>query len=369
MLPLETIPAGSAVLRLPNEGDAGDVARACADPDVVRYIPLVPSPYSRDDALYWITKAVPATWEAGGADFLIADGASGGALGTVGLKPPDRFGNSEVGYWLAPWARGRGVATEAVRALSAWGFAHGLPRITLLADVENVPSQRVAMRSGFTLEGVQRGAAGGRDGRRVDLTAYARLAGDPGDPVTPYLPFLPGGFPGGELTDGVVRLTPLTTDDAEECHRLRTVPDVAASRVPPAPVTYAATLDVCRRNGHLWLAGRQAEMAIRDARTGALAGDVQLSNVVPPLDQAMVGYSLHPEFRGRGFTARAVRLLADWAFASTPLRRLVAGTAPGNTASHRVLERAGFTRELLVRGLLPGPDGTRVDDLQWARSR
>ncbi|MEV4461497.1 GNAT family N-acetyltransferase, partial [Microbispora sp. NPDC049633] len=113
MLPQEAIPAGPVVLRLPVEGDADQIARACSDPDIARFIPFVPSPYTRDDALAWITKAVPAAWENGGADFLLADPGTGEVLGTAGLKPPDRFGVTEVGYWLAPWARGRGVATAA----------------------------------------------------------------------------------------------------------------------------------------------------------------------------------------------------------------------------------------------------------------
>src|SRR3954454_20729227 len=112
MLPHDVIPAGPSVLRLPEDGDPHAIARACSDPEIVRFITLLPSPYSRDDAIFWITKMAPATWEAGGADFVIADRATGEPLGTVGIKPPDRFGNSEVGYWLAPWARGRGVVTE-----------------------------------------------------------------------------------------------------------------------------------------------------------------------------------------------------------------------------------------------------------------
>lgn len=83
----------------------------------------------------------------------------------------------------------------------------------------------------------------------------------------------------------------------------------------------------------------------------------------------MTGYSTLPEFRGRGFTARAVSLLVAWAFEHTALARIVAGTSPGNVASHRVLQRAGFTREGLQHGLLPGPDGSRLDDLRWYRLR
>ncbi|MFI7039579.1 GNAT family N-acetyltransferase [Microbispora rosea] len=369
MLPQKAIPTGPAVLRLPVEGDADQIARACSDPEIARFIPFVPSPYTRDDALAWITKTVPATWENGGADYLIADAATDEVLGTAGLKPPDRFGATEVGYWLAPWARGRGVITAAVRTLAEHAFARGVPRIGLHADVENVPSQQVALRCGFAPEGVQRGAGVPRGGASADVALFGRLSTDPGDPIPPFLPFFPGGFPGGSLTDGVVRLTPLTAADAADYFALASVPDVMDSHVPPVQPEFADCEVVCRHAGHRWLTGQRADIAIRDAATGEFAGDIQLTGVVPPLGQAMLGYCLRPEFRGRGLVTRAVDLLVEWAFANTPLRRIVAGTNPGNTASHRVLERAGFVREHLVKGLLPGPGGTRLDDIQWARTR
>ncbi|MEV7804809.1 GNAT family N-acetyltransferase [Microbispora sp. NPDC088329] len=369
MLPQEAIPAGPAVLRPPVQGDADQIARACADPDIARFIPFLPSPYSRDDALAWITKTMPGVWENGGAGFVVADPVTDEVLGTAMLKPPDRFGATEVGYWLAPWARGRGVVTAVVRTLAERAFARGVPRIGLLTDVENVASQHVALRCGFAHEGVLRGAGTPRGGTPADIAAFGRLSTDPGDPITPFLPFFPGGFPGGSLTDGVVRLTPLTTADAADYFALASVPDVMDSHVPPAEPSYAEIEVVCRYAGHRWLTGQRADIAIRDARTGAFAGDIQLTGVVPPLGQAMLGYSLHPAHRGRGMVTRAVNLLAEWAFTHTPLRRIVAGTTPGNTSSQRVLERAGFVREHLVEGLLPGPGGSRLDDIQWARTR
>ncbi|KAA9377552.1 GNAT N-acetyltransferase [Microbispora cellulosiformans] len=369
MLPQEAIPAGPVVLRLPTEGDADQIARACSDPEIARFIPFIPSPYTWDDALTWITKTLPAMWENGGAGFIVADPGTDEVLGTAGLQPPDRFGASEVGYWLAPWARGRGVATAAVRTLAERAFALGVSRIALLANVENVASQQVALRSGFAYEGVLRGAGAPWGAGPADIAAFGRLSTDPGDPITPFLPFFPGGASGGSLTDGVVRLTPLTTADTADYFALASVPDVMDSHVPPRRPAYAGSELVCRYTRHRWLTGQRLDAAIRDARTGEFAGDIQLTGVVPDLGQAMLGYSLLPAFRGRGLVTRAVNLLVGWAFERTPLRRIVAGTTPGNTASHRVLERAGFTREHLVRGLLPGPGDTRVDDLQWARTR
>ena len=63
----------------------------------------------------------------------------------------------EIGYWLSRDAMGRGIMTRAVGALEQYGFdAPGLNRIEIHVDTENQPSQAVAMRAGYTREGVLR---------------------------------------------------------------------------------------------------------------------------------------------------------------------------------------------------------------------
>ncbi|MGV9778105.1 GNAT family N-acetyltransferase [Streptosporangium sp. NPDC003464] len=364
MFPRDVIPAGPVVMRALSTDDVELIARACADPQIRRFIPTVPVPYTHDDAVSYL-KVAEQLWESGGASFAVADAGTDEWLGNIGLKPLDSRGNGEIGYLIAPWARGRGAATAATRALTEWAFAHGVRRMELLADVENLPSQRVALAAGFHREGVQRSAEDRRDGTRGDLVSFARLSDDSGDRTRPYLP----PFPGGSLSDGVVRLTPLAEADADDYHALQNLPEVVAYSVPPQAPDPVESETACREAGMRWLAGDRVEVAVRDAGTGVFTGHIQLTSVIPPLGQAMVGYSTLPEFRGRGLTTRAVSLLVEWAFEHTPLARIVAGTSPDNVASHRVLEGAGFHREALLHGLLPGPDGTRLDDLQWYRLR
>ena len=78
-----------------------------------------------------------------------------GAAGIVRFERDER--RCEIGYWLAPAARGRGVATRAVRILGDWAFA-SLPvdRIGITAEPGNRASCAVAERAGFTYEGVLR---------------------------------------------------------------------------------------------------------------------------------------------------------------------------------------------------------------------
>ncbi|GGL17450.1 hypothetical protein Sme01_72040 [Sphaerisporangium melleum] len=365
MLPRDAVPAGPYLLRPLAEGDIDAIARACTDPEIVRFIPNIPVAYTPEDARRFVTETAPALWEAGGASFAVTDPATGEWLADFSLKPPDVRGNAEIGYLVAPWARGRGLATTVARVLTDWAFAQGIPRVELLADLENIASQRVAMAAGYRREGVQRGVGARRDGGRDDAVLFARVVTDPGTPERPYLPALPG----GALTDGVVRLEPLSPGDLAAYHDMMCEPDVFARSVPPQAPDLAETRFRTRCARAWWLWGERAELAVRDAATGEFAGHLQLMNIVPPLAQGMIGYSLAGRFRGRGLMTRAVTLLAEWAFACTPLHRLVAGTAPDNVASQRVLERAGFVREAVIKKLLPGPDGTWHDDLQWVRLR
>ncbi|WP_086724004.1 GNAT family N-acetyltransferase [Streptomyces carpinensis] len=80
------------------------------------------------------------------------DGCAVGGMGFHG--PPDEEGRAEVGYDLAEPARGRGYATEALRALSAWALAReDVRRLYARIDRDNGPSQRVVTRAGFTQVG------------------------------------------------------------------------------------------------------------------------------------------------------------------------------------------------------------------------
>jgi RimJ/RimL family protein N-acetyltransferase len=95
----------------------------------------------------------------------------------VAVRLDEAAGEAELGYILAPEARGRGAATEALRQLTDWGFARGLKRLELRVDGENEASKRVAARCGYTHEGVLRSVYF-KEGRRSDLFIYSLLPGD-----------------------------------------------------------------------------------------------------------------------------------------------------------------------------------------------
>ncbi|MEU4425302.1 GNAT family N-acetyltransferase [Actinoplanes sp. NPDC024001] len=334
---------GSGIrLREYRPADAAVLAKAYEDPVYRRF--------ARADA------------EPSAANHVIADENTDEVLGAIGLNAaaPGR-GQAEVTFWVAPWARRRGVATAALRAFDRLAFGSGLERLELLIHWENPAAQRVAMAAGYTREGVRRGAVPNGAGGRDDMLVYTRLAGDPREPAARLLPDLPG----GELTDGVVTLRPLGESDVDFYIELHTLPDVIATSVPPVPMPADEIRRRCARAEAQWLSGTRADLIIIDAETGTPAGEIGLYYQEPPLAQAMIGYSMLPAFRGRGLTTRAAQLVALWAFAETGIVRLIAGALPTNIGSQRVLEKAGFQREAYQRSRLPGQDGVRVDDVQY----
>ena len=169
---------GVVTLRRWRSGDGPDVARACEDPETARWLP-VPVPYTAADGQAYVDGLVPTEWAAGTvANAAVTDARTGELLGAIGLSL--RGGIGEVGYWTAPWARGRGVAVRATRLHSAWGLeVLGLPRVELLTDVGNTASQRVAQKAGFAREGVARALrAAPRSTDRVNMVVWALLPGD-----------------------------------------------------------------------------------------------------------------------------------------------------------------------------------------------
>lgn len=171
---------GTLVLRLPRETDAPAIAAACADPEIARWIP-VPVPYRLEDARAFVAFTAEG-WSSGREPtFVIADAADGALLGTLAFhRRPDEPGKAAVGYWLASGARGRGAATGAVLLAVRWAFGiePALVRMELLTLVGNEASGRVALRAGFTREGVLRRYLPFR-GELMDAVMFARLRGDP----------------------------------------------------------------------------------------------------------------------------------------------------------------------------------------------
>ena len=105
-------------------------------------------------------------------------------------------------------------------------------------------------------------------------------------------------------------------------------------------------------------AGRLLALAAVDA-AGEVVGGATLHHLDAERKIVEIGYFVLPHARRRGFATTMARMLAEHAF-SLGIERVAAYVNVGNIASERVLERAGFVREGVVRSM-PNPDGRRVD--------
>ena len=169
---------GSLVLRPPEERDAEAIGAACADPEISRWLPLLPQPYTVERAREFVAWAGDQN-AAGHQQLVIVDASGGGLLGSIGLKVEARMGYGLIGYWVAADARGRGVATAALRLLAGWALGEGgLGRVELYTDPDNLASQRVAEKAGFSREGVLRSHSPQRDGSRRDSVLFSLLPGE-----------------------------------------------------------------------------------------------------------------------------------------------------------------------------------------------
>jgi RimJ/RimL family protein N-acetyltransferase len=166
---------GTIRLRRFREIDLAGIVEACNDPETARFIPGMPSPYSEDDARAYLTSCERA-WETDERlPFAIVEIDGDGLLGAIDLRPGE---NGSIGYWVAPGARGAGVATRALILLSRWAVLEGgVERLELTTHPENRASQRVAEKAGFVREGVLRSHLRFRDGRR-DSVLFSLLPAD-----------------------------------------------------------------------------------------------------------------------------------------------------------------------------------------------
>lgn len=164
-------------LRAWRASDAPDVLAACQDPETLRWT-TVPDPYLQEHAEAFVGGVTATGWlRRTSANFAVVgpDGRLAAANGLVRVDLVNR--TAEIGYWVAPWARRRGVATRSTVAITAWAFELGFARIELRAAAPNVASRAVARTAGFREEGVLRSAVE-RAGIRDDLVVHGRLATD-----------------------------------------------------------------------------------------------------------------------------------------------------------------------------------------------
>lgn len=148
---------GDVVLRPFSAADVAVVRELSTDP----YVPAIgtlPPSATEEQALDWIDRQ-HGRWTAGaGFSFAVAEAATGSAVGQVGLwlvELPQ--GRASAGYLIAPGARGRGLAAQALTAVTAFAWTiPALHRLQLFVEPWNAASVRTAETAGYQQEGLLR---------------------------------------------------------------------------------------------------------------------------------------------------------------------------------------------------------------------
>lgn len=179
---------GVVVLRAPGDDDVEDITAACQDLEIERWV-TTPVPYERSHAQWFLDNLVRPGWESG-SDLVwsVRDAQSDRLIGMIGLHGI-AAGSAEVGYWMAPWGRGRGALGRALTMVLDHAFdpeGLDLVRVSWAAFVGNWPSRRVAWRAGFRVEGTIRLHLVQREGIRRDAWVGTLLRGDPREPNEPW---------------------------------------------------------------------------------------------------------------------------------------------------------------------------------------
>ena len=133
---------------------------------------IFPHPYTRDDADRWLTKVVNETPP---TNFAIT--VNDEVVGVIGFEsePHPRKHCAKIGYWLGQDYWGRGIATEALRAVTEHAFAHHeVRRLHAHVFSWNAASMRVLEKCGYRREGWFRQSVV-KDGKLVDQAFYAKL--------------------------------------------------------------------------------------------------------------------------------------------------------------------------------------------------
>jgi ribosomal-protein-alanine N-acetyltransferase len=158
------------------EADVASLARHANNPAIWRNLrDGAPEPYTEGDARTYITRVSAQRPETAFA--IAVDGAAVGSVGFTLGHNVERI-SAEVGYWVSEAYWSRGIATESVRAVTAFAMAeHGLTRVFALPFAENAASCRVLEKAGFTREARLRKSAK-KAGRVTDQYLYAFVTPD-----------------------------------------------------------------------------------------------------------------------------------------------------------------------------------------------
>jgi RimJ/RimL family protein N-acetyltransferase len=354
---------GVVTLRAATPDDVDPAHRMCQDPEMQRWT-TIPVPYERENAVHFLTEMMPAGWRDGGTRGWVIE-YDGQFAGSIDLRDSEG-GAGEVGFAVAPWARGSGVMTRALKVVVRHAFDDlGWDRVIWRAFVGNWGSRRVAWKCGFRGLVVVPGGGVARGVRHDEW--IATIGRD--DELQPQGNW----WQVPEIERGGIRLRAWRSTDAkrvaEACNDERTQFWLAGMPSPYGVTDAEGFIETRQEN---LASGEGVSWAIADPESDELLGCVSVFDMNHRIDKTLgeIGYWLHPEARGRGMMSTAVGLVIEQAFKPVAegglgRRRLMLFAAESNTASAHVAEVNGFTHVGTERSAGPLRDGTYSNILSF----
>ena len=367
------------VLREWRDTDLPRLREALDDPARKQSMGLGEQEVTEHEARDWLARR--RLWGLKGEQVVwcIADRGDDQALGCLtlhGLAGVTFPNTGEVGYWVHPAARGRGLTNEALDLLVPHALAErtegglGLSRLRAHTEEANVASQTVLRRAGFLEWGREPGALRLHDGSRKAVVHFAlgreddRIAAAILNEATAVEPVT--------LTGAVARLRALRDDDVDRVVEACSDP-VSRHWLSGLPEDYTP------EHAREYLSRTREHAARGTGMYWAIttAGDDRLQGVIAVMGMAggdttagEIGYWLHPDARGLGLMKEAVRLAVRHAFVPREdgglgRRRLTLNVANGNDASAAIARGAGFVEVGRDRLAEPLRDGSFVDLLRF----
>lgn len=291
-------------LRAPSFEDVEQVTRCMQDGETMRWISSIPIPYTREDAIDFVARSARAHDRC-----ILADGEFAGMIRT----------GADLGYWVAPEFRGRGVAGRAAQLAMMLHFQQTSEPARAWHFIGNDISRKVLRSVGF---------------RDVEETMM-NWQGDIEMPAQ-LMQLTARDFLGAlEIRTPRCRINALRDDDMPELHRIVTDPQVARMLLRFAPGQTLEEVDAIIRPA-MGSLHRPMRLAVR--LDGRFIGTVGLNDGPTP----MIYYFLAPAVTGQGIASEVVPAFCDAAQDWFGLEDLSAAVFTDNPASRRVLEKAGF---------------------------
>jgi RimJ/RimL family protein N-acetyltransferase len=160
--------------------------------------------------------------------------------------------------------------------------------------------------------------------------------------------------PAEPLSDGVVTLRRFTLDDVAAVTRACQDPEIPRWTAGiPEPYEEHHAREWIALHDRFWDEEGRATFAFCDATRGELLGSMTLADVDFTVGSAVAGYWAAPWARNRGATTRALTVICRWGFDVLDLGLVSLMTLPGNIASERVAQKAGFVRAGMLQDYKP----------------